>query len=283
MDARRARTVMTELPPSMDQPSNQPSNQRPPAPKSRLGLQQLPVFISLAQSLWKRWEHVVKPVRSQLPKAIQAYVSEQVLAAALLGSLVVILIALTGGHPDASRATAIQAPLASSDPEPEAVLAPAALESAPDLALIASIQDQVAAITDRYTTGLIQAVQANFNQSQLAVTVGSGWNDLVRSQQDQLANDVFERAQSLDFATLTLVTPDGGLLARSPVVGTEMVVLQRHANITPTALPPAAALSNLAPESESPSEPESPSEIDPGQPAVESDPHPPQISPLITE
>jgi hypothetical protein len=59
------------------------------------------------------------------------------------------------------------------------------------------------------------------------VKVGNGWYDLAPAQQDKLANDLLKRAKQLDFSKLELTSPDNTLLARSPVVGTEMIIMQR--------------------------------------------------------
>jgi hypothetical protein len=59
------------------------------------------------------------------------------------------------------------------------------------------------------------------------VKVGNGWYDLAPAQQDKLANDLLKRAKQLDFSKLELTSPDNTLLARSPVVGAEMIIMQR--------------------------------------------------------
>jgi len=61
--------------------------------------------------------------------------------------------------------------------------------------LIASIENQVAEITDSYADGLIQSIQANFQGSRLTIKVGDDWYNL--SQQDKLAARMLERARSL--------------------------------------------------------------------------------------
>lgn len=93
---------------------------------------------------------------------------------------------------------------------------------------IADIQAQVAAVSNRYAAGLIQSVQADFRASQLVVTLGPDWYDLLRSQQNALAADLLGRTQTLSFNHLQLQTPDGTILARNPVVGQTMVILYRQ-------------------------------------------------------
>lgn len=118
-------------------------------------------------------------------------------------------------------------PAVSPAPSPRPSPAPPPLKLTPEQTLIARIQDQVAEVSNQYVNGLIQAVQANFRASRLTVKVGDGWYGLLPAQQDNLANDMLKRAQQLNFVKLEVTDTKGMLLARSPVVGTEMVVLRR--------------------------------------------------------
>ncbi|MFM7449548.1 MAG: hypothetical protein ACKO24_13245 [Leptolyngbyaceae cyanobacterium] len=120
----------------------------------------------------------------------------------------------------------IPTPLVSPEIKPSPPPAPP-LKLTPQQKLIARIQDEVAEITDQYVSGLIQSVQANFRASRLTVTVGPGWYGLSRSQQDNLANQIYLKTRNLDFADLEIRDSENHRLARSPVVGSEMVILQR--------------------------------------------------------
>ncbi|MGA7934351.1 MAG: hypothetical protein WCA35_12450 [Kovacikia sp.] len=113
-------------------------------------------------------------------------------------------------------------PASSPQPAP-----PPSLKLTPEQTLIARIQDQVAAISNQYLNGLIQSVQANFRTSRLIVKIGDGWYGLSQAQQNKLANEVLQRTQELDFSKLEITDTEGTLLARSPVVGSEMIILKR--------------------------------------------------------
>ena len=122
-------------------------------------------------------------------------------------------------------------------PSPAPILeepAPPAVELTPEQKLIASIQDQVVAVAAPYSTGLIQTIKPNFGGSRLNVLVGDNWYGLDRSQQDQLGDELLKRAQELDFSKLEITDAQGTLLARSPVVGSTMVILKRKAEIQKT-------------------------------------------------
>jgi hypothetical protein len=111
-------------------------------------------------------------------------------------------------------------PISSPSPTPTLTLTP-------EQKLIAAIQDQVAEVSDQYADGLIRSVQANFKSSRLTVKVGDDWYGLPRSQQDQVAAEMLRRSQELDFSNLEITDIEGTLLARSPVVGSTMVILKR--------------------------------------------------------
>ncbi len=111
----------------------------------------------------------------------------------------------------------------------------------PEQPVIARIQEEVMAISDQYRPGLLQSVEANFRRSLLMIRVSSSWYVLPRNRQDQFANDLLRRATDLDFTRLELVDDERQLLARSPVIGDEMVVLKRQSiSSQPTATEPLA-------------------------------------------
>ncbi len=119
------------------------------------------------------------------------------------------------------------------EPEPEVAverpsIAPAPpIALTPEQALLAAIQDQVADITNQYADGLIRAIQANFRTSRLTVKVDDAWYELSESRQNKLAAEMLDRAQALEFNRLIITDAEDTLLARSPVVGSEMIILRR--------------------------------------------------------
>ena len=116
---------------------------------------------------------------------------------------------------------AIEESDAESDAESESV------QLSPEELLIASIQERVMEVTSQYTQGIVQTIQANFRGDVLLVKVSNRWYDLSDSQQDKLANQMLEKSQSLDFSTLEIIDSEENLVARSPVVGSQMIVLRR--------------------------------------------------------
>ncbi|WP_421654877.1 hypothetical protein [Leptothermofonsia sp. ETS-13] len=127
-----------------------------------------------------------------------------------------------------------QKPFTPMSPTPVAKPAPPPLKLTPEQKLIARIQDQVAEVSNQYVNGLIQAVQANFRSSRLIVKVGPGWYGLSLVQQNKLADEMLGRARQLNFSKLEITDSEGILLARSPVIGSEMLILKRE-NSSPEA------------------------------------------------
>lgn len=213
------------------------------------------------------WAKLLVWVRSRLPADWNENLSDQALSAAIVGILLLLLWLSSGifsGKPKPASVAIAPSPPATSPvnpptsppvktgrPEPPGLTKPFGeqpvaqkpavlvspaptvkpsppLKLTPEQKLIAQIQDQVAEISNQYVNGLIQAVQANFRSSRLIVKVGNGWYGLSQPQQNKLANEMLGRARQLNFNKLEITDPDGVLLARSPVVGPEMIILKRQ-------------------------------------------------------
>ena len=78
--------------------------------------------------------------------------------------------------------------------------------------------------------GLVKSVEADFSLSLLTVKVAEDWYKLSEVEQNQLASQMWKEANSLDFSKLQIANLAGKLIARSPVVGSEMIILERGIN-----------------------------------------------------
>ncbi|MBD2076392.1 hypothetical protein H6F86_21395 [Phormidium sp. FACHB-592] len=227
-------------------------------------------FQTVWQPLWRSWRSLLRPLRKRLPTSINRKFSDPALTATLAG-LTAIVVWATGTLFDRPQPTVVSTPstpspvvavspspiptpIPSPTPIPPVVQAPEApkpieispapskpspplppLKLTPEQALIARIQDQVAAISNRYASGLVQSVQANFRGSRLIVNISDDWYGLSQAQQDKLASELLRRSQDLDFLKLEMVDGAGTLLARSPIVGAEMILFKRTNNATEAA------------------------------------------------
>ena len=115
---------------------------------------------------------------------------------------------------------------------------PAAEEAIPDAPFIGDLQDQLADVLADYAGMTLSSVQANFLRGRLVVTVGDGWNGL-GSDRPHFATALWQRSQELGFNKLDVVDREGTVLARSPVVGSQMVIFDQAAASTPTPEPEA--------------------------------------------
>lgn len=98
----------------------------------------------------------------------------------------------------------------------------------PERKQIIEVQSQVAQVFDQYSQDIVQSVQANFQAERLVIKVSDRWFDLSRSKQNQLGTDALERSRKLDFPKLEIRDQADQLLAREPVVGSNIIVLQRR-------------------------------------------------------
>ncbi|BAZ06839.1 hypothetical protein [Calothrix sp. NIES-3974] len=118
--------------------------------------------------------------------------------------------------------TAVETPV-----EPETI--PEITPLTPEQNLIAAIENQIANISDRIAQGMVKSIQVNFASSTLSVKLSDDWYNLSTSEQDEIATDIWLRSQDLDFTHLEIMDMQDHLIARNPVVGTQIIVLQRHA------------------------------------------------------
>ena len=205
------------------------SETRPPRLLDRI----LPSF----DKLQAFWDGTLRKVRSLLPAAWNQKLSDWALTSALAGIVVVIMVATAALLPETPAQVAkappntIDAPPELKAPKPAQpveVIAPPEPELTPEQSLVASIQHQVAEITDRYGNGLIQSIEANFMASRLMVKVSDHWYELKESQQNKLADEILRRSREMDFSKLEITDLQGTLVARNPAVGSNMVILKRQ-------------------------------------------------------
>jgi hypothetical protein len=217
-------------PPKVTQPKK-PSADRPS--KSQLALQLagqlwgiiattvplvLNLLIKVLKWLWTTWNAVLPKIRALLPEPWKTRLPNQIFTAIALALLLLILAVPSWLSPERPAA------IARTD---EPVLPAERPKAAPvvDTTKLAKIQERIVEVSDQYAAGLVQSIKAN--RQRLTVTVTDDWYALLPEQQDKLVNEVLKRSQKLKFDRLELTDASGTLLARSPMVGTTMLVLER--------------------------------------------------------
>ncbi len=223
------------------------------------GTEETPSFF---QQLQLRWGGLLRTIRLFLPSNLSTKLSDTALTGIVTGIAVVLVwttaSVFTGKPtevatlppieevptptptittPPESVAPEPQPPqppeVETPPPEPEPIPTPTptptpTIELTPEQALIAAIENQVAEISDRIASGLIKSIQANFRTSNLTVKISDDWYTLQESQQDKLAAEILQRSQELDFTHLEIIDSQDRLIARNPVVGTDMVIFKRQ-------------------------------------------------------
>ncbi len=166
------------------------------------------------QWLQQRWSITLPKLRTVLPswnQKLPDWVFTSV-AIGLLCLLVSLPITLWSNRSAATAANAIEKSHVTrqyDQPDPKRLMA---------------VQTQLADVTDRYGEDLLQAVQLQFAQRNLTISVSDAWLTLSPEQQEQLANNLLQRSQRLSFRSLEIRNLAGKTLARNPVVGSKMVL-----------------------------------------------------------
>lgn len=190
------------------------------------------------------WRQLLAGLRNRVPAA--AKLPDTVLSVILIGTLGLLLGLLNtvrspsiAKEPSASEAqpTEIAPPTAPSAPSEglpaespvssDAPIADAVPPESFDLERIATIQNQLTQSSIYNASRVIDSVQADFTRDQLTLVCNQDWYRLSEYDQDLLASQLLDQAGKLAFDDVELRATSGQLIARSPVVGNEMVILLR--------------------------------------------------------
>lgn len=194
------------------------------------------------------WGLGLKLLRGRFPDALKPF-SDRFLTIVILGFATLIYWLVSSLIPPSQPAVQKQpapAPVAKA-PAPAPKPAPVAQPTAsppptpaaeapveeppppePERKQIIEVQSQVAQVFDQYSQDIVQSVQANFQAERLVIKVSDRWFELSQSEQNHLGTDVLERSRKLDFPKLEIRDQTDQLLAREPVVGSNIIVLQRR-------------------------------------------------------
>ena len=105
-------------------------------------------------------------------------------------------------------------------PLPEPVLTP-------EQNFLEVVQTRIAEITNQYGKDLIATGTADLITGHLLIEVNDDWYQLSKSRQDEFANEILKRSQKFNLSQLEIQDLQNNLVARSPVVGNQMIILQR--------------------------------------------------------
>ncbi|ERT09554.1 hypothetical protein M595_0462 [Lyngbya aestuarii BL J] len=111
---------------------------------------------------------------------------------------------------------------------------PVNLISPPGLALtsksylITTIQAKMKKSITKISPEIMISVRANFSANLLRVELNESWYELSENKQNQIAQVLFDQAQNFDFTRIELIETSGKPLARSAVIGSNIVILNRR-------------------------------------------------------
>jgi hypothetical protein len=98
----------------------------------------------------------------------------------------------------------------------------------PDLAFITAIQTQLSDVTSQYPDKIVRGLQVDVATDRLIVQLAPAWYTLDESSQNDLIDRMWLQSKANHFTKLEIQDAVGRSIARSPVVGREMIILQRR-------------------------------------------------------
>ncbi|MBE9043013.1 hypothetical protein IQ255_01090 [Pleurocapsales cyanobacterium LEGE 10410] len=99
------------------------------------------------------------------------------------------------------------------------------LSFTPEQTLIAALQTKLTELTKNYAES-INFIKVDISTNSLMLEVTDDWYELSETRQNKLANEMLERSRKLDFSDLKLQDSTGKLVARNPVIGDKIIILQ---------------------------------------------------------
>ena len=100
----------------------------------------------------------------------------------------------------------------------------------PEQILIAALQTKIAKISQDYSPDIVDSIKVDLPQSSLLIKVTDNWYELNESGQSKIANEILERSRKLQFNKLELQDLTGTLVARNPVIGNQIIILESSKN-----------------------------------------------------
>ncbi|MFM6578350.1 MAG: hypothetical protein ACKPJH_15190 [Dolichospermum sp.] len=198
-----------------------------------------------------RWDGFLRTFRLFLPSSISNNVSDSLLTGIFaVIFLVTIGITIFLYIPKSTQVAVVPpveevtkpTPIIEPETKPTPVIEPEPtpiIELTPEASLLVAIENQFSEISvsvkntkdknkdQNIVSQLIKPLVANFRTSDLTLKISDIWYSLEKSQQDKLAADILQHSQELNFTHLKIVDSQEKIIARSPVVGNEMIIFHR--------------------------------------------------------
>ena len=101
------------------------------------------------------------------------------------------------------------------------------IELTPEQNLIAALESKANNLASRYDDDLVVSIKPDFIDSTVVVTVADRWYELLAPRQDKIVEEMLKRSRSFEFDKLKITDSQNNLIARSPVIGEDMIILRR--------------------------------------------------------
>ena len=97
----------------------------------------------------------------------------------------------------------------------------------PEQDLIAALSKKLLQLSQNYQEDIVLSIEPNIDNNILIVRITDDWYQLETTEQDEIVADIFARSQKLEFRKLEIKDQNDNLVARSPVVGQNMIIFRR--------------------------------------------------------
>jgi hypothetical protein len=100
------------------------------------------------------------------------------------------------------------------------------LNFTPEQNFIAALETKLGELVQDDPSEFIKNIQVNLPESSLLVEVTDNWYELDELRQNSLGNEILQRSRGLSFQKLELKDRLGTLIARNPIIGDNIIILQ---------------------------------------------------------
>ena len=97
----------------------------------------------------------------------------------------------------------------------------------PEQNLLATLREKVLQLAEDYEEDIVLSIEPKIANNLLIVKITDDWYQLETTKQDEIVATMFKRSQKLEFRRLEIIDQNDNLVARSPVVGQNMIIFRR--------------------------------------------------------
>ena len=176
------------------------------------------------------WAGTLQQFRRFLPAPIRQ------LSDAILTAILVAIVTVGIWFVDGFFVPGTEPSVATNSPAPMAApprIQPASgseLEPSPEQLFVDAIESQLSDLTSQYPDDIIQTLNVDIARDRLVVRLNPIWYTIDDEQQDRLTDRMWLQAQASHFSRLAIEDSQGIAIARSPVVGKHVIILQRRSS-----------------------------------------------------